>query len=130
MKMKTLWLSWLYLFALCAVLGFIPEPDGLIKALLILAAVSFFVPGFWLAVKGGKKCAKWIILISALSLVLTMVLIILNYASVLLSAVWGTVFNILLTIFSTPMFCGQYWVISLFCWASLLFTALTMVRKT
>ena len=33
MKMKGIWFSWLYLFILCAVLGFIPPAPGFFKVL-------------------------------------------------------------------------------------------------
>lgn len=120
MKTKRLWLAWLYLFALCAALGFIPQPYGLVKALLVIAAVCFFIPGILLVVKGSKKTTKKIMLISGLSLVLTTVLIILNFASALMSELWGNVFYILMGILSTPMLCSQFWVLSLFGWACLL----------
>lgn len=123
MKTKRLWLAWLYMFALCAALGFIPEPYGLVKALLVIAALGFFVPGGLLLAKGDRKTVKKLILISGLSLVLTMVLIILNFASALMPEVWGTIFYILMGIIATPMLCSQYWVLSLFGWACLLAAA-------
>ena len=55
MKTKTLWLSWLYMFILCAVLGFIPEPGGFFKFLLVAAAAAFFVPGFVLLTKADHR---------------------------------------------------------------------------
>ena len=120
MKPKHLWLAWLYLFVLCAALGFIPEPYGLVKALLVIAAICFFIPGGLLLANGGRKTAKKIMLISGLSLVLTMVLIILNFASALMPEFWGSFFYILMGILTAPMLCGQFWVLSLFGWACLL----------
>lgn len=120
MKAKNLWLIWLYLFAFCCIIGFIPGPDGLVKALMVLLAVGFFVPGGLLLKQGDRKTAKWIVLICAASLVLTTVSVILNFASVLMDEVWGTVLYILMGILSTPMLCSQIWVISLFGWACLL----------
>lgn len=120
MKTKRLWMAWLYLFALCAALGFIPQPYGLMKALLIILAVCFFIPGGLLLMRGDKKTIKRIMLLSGISLVLTMCLIILNFASALMPEIWGTVFYIMLGILSTPILCGQYWILSLFGWACLL----------
>lgn len=120
MKTKRLWLSWLYLFALCAALGFIPEPYGLVKALLVIVAVCFFIPGGLLLAKGDRKTVKKVMLISGLSLVLTMVLIILNFASALMSELWGKILYILMGILTAPMLCGQFWILSLFGWACLL----------
>jgi membrane-associated protease RseP (regulator of RpoE activity) len=120
MKTKRLWLAWLYMFALCAVLGFIPEPYGLIKALLVIAAVCFFIPGVLLLLKGNHKTTKRVMLLSGIALVLSTVLIIFNFASALLPPVWGTVFYILMGILANPILCGQYWILSLFGWACLL----------
>ena len=115
MKMKKLWLIWLYLFCFCCVLGFIPEPPE-----LAMLGACFFIPGALLLIKGGKKNVIRIRLISILSLVLTLAAIILNFSTVLMDSVWGTVCQILLGIVSTPMLCCQAWVISLFGWACLM----------
>ena len=84
MKQKTLWLTWLYLYILCAVLGFIPEPYGLIKALMVLLSVACFVPGFLLARQGQARRVRLICLIWLIS---ATVLVILNFASVLMPRV-------------------------------------------
>lgn len=128
MKTKNLWLVWLYLFLFCCIIGFIPNPTGLVKALMILTGIGFFVPGALLLVRKEEKTTRWIRLISILSLVLTTVSIILNFASALMPALWGTVFYILMGILSTPMFCGQIWIISLFGWASLLAASIFMKK--
>ena len=120
MKTKTLWLIWLYLFAFSCILGFIPEPPEFVKALLATVGTGFFVPGALLLIKGDKKSRTWVLVISILSLVLTLVAVILNFASVLMSPVWGTVLYIVMGIVSTPMLCCQAWVIGLFGWACLL----------
>lgn len=120
MKMKNLWLTWLYLFCFCCVLGFIPEPPEFVKALLAMLGTCFFIPGALLLIKGGKKNVVRIRLISILSLVLTLMAIILNFSTVLMDSVWGTVCQIILGIVSTPMLCCQAWVISLFGWACLM----------
>jgi hypothetical protein len=129
MKTKNLWLTWLYLFAFCCIIGFVPEPPGLIKGLFLLAAVAFFIPGVMLLHQEGKRTAKRIVLISAASLVCTTVTVILNFASVLLEDVWGIVLHILMGIVSTPMLCSQIWVISLFGWACLLMLGIFKLLK-
>ena len=55
MKDQKLYLYWLYLFILCAALGFIPEPQGLLQALLALTAMLFFVPPVMLLYRGIKQ---------------------------------------------------------------------------
>lgn len=129
MKMKTLWLSWLYCFILCTVLGFIPEPAGFFKFLFVVAAIGFFVPGFLLLKYGERREHRLVLIAAAVSLTVTLVLIILNFASVLMPQVWGSVLYVMLVIFSTPMICARYWVLSLFGWACLLFTAVGALRK-
>jgi hypothetical protein len=124
MKTKTLWLIWLYLFALCCVLGFIPEPPEFVIALLVMLGAGFFVPGGILLKKGGKKTVRTIRLLSICSLLLTLVTVILNYVPFLTTPVWNMIFHILLGILSTPMFCCQIWVSSLFGWACLLSASL------
>lgn len=130
MKPKNLWLSWLYIGILCIVLGFIPQPDGFVKFLLVVAAIGFFVPPAMLLAGKDTKTAKQITGLAAISLTVTMVLICLNFLSVLMSGFWGNVLHILLVILSCPMICGQYWVLSLLGWASLLFAGIHLRKKT
>lgn len=130
MKTKNLWLSWLYCFILCAVLGFIPEPTGFFKFLFVVVAIGFFVPGFLLLKYGQRKDCRLVLTAAAVSLTVTLTLIILNFASALMPRIWGSVFYVLLVIFSTPMICAQYWALSLFGWACLLFSAISAVRSS
>ena len=55
MKNKHLFWIWGGLFILCALLGFIPQPEGFLKALLILFSVAFFIPGFVLLFRAAKE---------------------------------------------------------------------------
>ena len=133
MKLKSVWLSWLYLFILTAVLGFIPTPTGVLKVVLVLLAVAFFVPGFILLTKANQRDdIKTIRLIRNLAigaLVLATVLIMLNFVSATMSKLWGDVFYGMLVILSAPMVCGQYWVLSLFGWACLMVYGTTLLKQ-
>lgn len=120
MKTKTLWLIWLYLFAFCCILGFIPDPPEFLKALLATAGACFFIPGALLLKSKEQKSVRLVRLLSICSLVLTLVTVILNFASVLMEPVWGTVLYIIMGVLSTPMLCCQVWAIGLFGWACLL----------
>lgn len=124
MNHKTLYGSWVFLFILCAGLGFIPEPAGFGKAVLVLLALLFFLPPAWLlirAVKAGQKKTVCLIRrISLASLVLTLVLLVANLLSVNAPDGLGVFLHILLTVVSSPMLCGQYWFVSLFLWGCLL----------
>lgn len=126
MKQKTLWLSWLYLYILCAVLGFIPEPYGLVKALMVLLSVACFVPGFLLARQGQ---ARWVGRICLVWLIAATVLVMCNFASVLMPKVWGSIFYYAMVILVSPMVCGQYWVISLFLAACVLMYAISLRKN-
>lgn len=120
MKRKTLWLTWLYLFALCAVLGFIPNPPTLLAVLLAVVGMCFFIPGALLLKTKDPKTIKTIFWLSIGSLSLTLITVLLNFTSALMKPIWGTVFYIIMGIVSTPMLCTQMWIISLFGWALLM----------
>lgn len=124
MKRSSLYAVWGISYIICAGLGFIPEPEGGVRILLTALSVLFFVPPAILlydAVQArDQRTVRQIRLLSALSLGVTLVLLI---ASILtaVSPDWiGNLMHVLLAIFSTPMFCSNYWVLSLFGWAALL----------
>lgn len=123
MKQRNLWLLWLCLYVICLIAGFIPNPTGFGKVLLILLSAGFFVPGGLLLYdahrRQDKKALMSIRLISLGSLVLTVVLFIANLLSVFVSDVAGTVLHVFLNIVSVPMFAMQYWLVSLFLWSCL-----------
>lgn len=133
MKNKTLYALWGGLFILCAGLGFIPEPQGAGKTLMTLLAVLFFLPGGLLLYKAGRDgdrgALQLVRNLSALSLGLTLVLLVANFLSALGSSVLGDVLYGMLVIVSSPMVCSGYWVLSLFLWACLLMTSLSQLKK-
>lgn len=121
------------MFILCAGLGFIPSPEGGGKAFLVLAALAFFVPGGILLYR-GKRTGDAPVLrrlrnLSALSLGATLALLVVNFLSVRLSETAGQVVFWILTVVSTPMVCGQFWVMSLFLWACLLIGSISYLKK-
>lgn len=137
MKDKQLYLYWLYLYIICATLGFIPqERNPLVAALLALLTLVFFVPPAILLYRGirqeSRPHLKAIALISALSLGLTTLLFIANMLTVLApnDLLLGNIFYALLTLFSAPMMCAPYQIVSLLLWASLLVVALHWRKKT
>ena len=126
MKEKLLYCVWVILYAICAALGFLGEVFGVARVFLVILALSFFVPGFWLLVLGhqqkDKKILRRVRLIAIISLVLTLAFLIANVAVAATDST-SLVLHILLVLFSVPMICGQYWVMSLFLWACLLFAS-------
>ena len=133
MKKHTLFALWGGLFSLCAGLGFIPEPEGALRtAMTVLAVVSFLPPAVLLYRAGKRQESATLRLIrnfSALSLILTAVLLILNFLTVLQSETLGTVLYYVLVIVSSPMVCSGQWALSLFLWACLLMVSLRQLRS-
>ena len=125
MKEKILYCLWVILYAICAALGFLGEVFGVARVFLVMMAVLFFVPPTWLLVLGhqqkDKKILRRLRILSALSLTLTLVVFVATIACVQAPAALGNILHILLVMVSAPMLCGQYWVLSLFLWACLLF---------
>ena len=129
MEKKHLYYFWAGLFILTALLGFITEPNGLWKALMVMAAVAFFIPPALLLKQGDIQDIKLIRNLSLASLVTTAVLLVLNVMSVLASEAVGTGLYALLILLSAPMVCSQYWALSLFFWACLLMVSLKLLKK-
>ena len=86
MKKQVLFGLWAGLFIVCAGLGFIPEPEDGVRTALTLSAIFAFVPPavlIWQACKSGDKNTLSLIRsLSAASLGLTSLLLILNFLSV------------------------------------------------
>ena len=133
MKEKILYAIWACLYILCVGLGTVEEAAGFGKALLIAAAVIFFLPGAALLYHGyqtkNKKVLLRVRLVSIASLSLTLIFIIVNVLSVRASAAAGKALYDILQLVSAPMLCGQYWALSLFLWACLLMASFTKFRK-
>ena len=128
MKNKTLFTLWGVLFALCAGLGFLPNPQGALRILLTILACGFFLPPLVLISRGQPHTLRLIRNLAALSLLLTVALIIINFLSFSASRLLGNMLYALLVIISSPMVCGQIWFIGLFGWAFLLFSAIRGLR--
>ena len=124
MKNTVLYIFWGCLYALCVGLGTVENPAGFGKVLLVLTSLIFFLPPGYLLYDGiqnrRKKQVVVIRIISIVSLSLTLVLLVANFLSVGASAAAGRRLYELLNLVSAPMLCSQYWVLSLFLWACLL----------
>lgn len=128
MKKNVLFCIWLVLYAICAGLGFLENPQGLQKAALMAISLIFFIPGVILLVdsilKKDKKTLCILRWVSGLSLGLTTLAIIANVFSVFGSAALGSTLYAILILVSVPMVSGQLWFVSLFLWACLFFTTI------
>ena len=133
MKKKGLFVLWGVLFAACAGLGFVPQPTGGLKWLLGLLGILFFAPPVLLLARakesGDRAVAALVRNLSVASLVLTLLALVGNVLSLLGGVTLGNVLNAVLAIVSTPMFCSQVWVLSIFCWAFLMIAANKLVKK-
>ena len=127
MKNKLLFALWGVLFIICAALGFMPD------ASYLWAAFLFFLPPALVLYRAGKNAdsasVKLVCILSALSLGLTLALLVANVLSVGASERMGTALYYLLVIISTPMVCGGHWAASLFLWACLLVAGGKLLRK-
>lgn len=133
MKNSALYFLWGCLFILCAVLGFIPEPEGVVRILLTLIAVCFFLPPAVLLFRSGRTGDRTtpalIRNLSALSLAATLILVVLNILCAPGSRLLGDFLHCLLVIVSSPMICSGHWALSLFLWACLLMASLSQCRR-
>ena len=123
-KELILYAAWLCLYILCVGLGTVEAVEGVAKVFFVLTSLIFFLPGAALLLLGRKEKNKKMILrvrIAAIcSLALTVIVFCANVIAVGASGQVGSFLNDLLNLVSAPMFCAQYWVLSLFCWACLL----------
>ncbi len=133
MNKTLLYVIWAGLYMLCAVLGFIPEPEGISKVLMTAAAVLFFLPPALLLWRSWRakdqKCLKLLCSLSACSLGITLLLMVANLLSVLASTAVGDFLYGALVILAVPMVCSGYWFLGPVLWATLLFTALELLRS-
>lgn len=133
MNRNTLYALWGGMFILCAGLGFVPEPGGSLRWFLILLSIGFFVPPFLLLRQArqtrDRAAIQLIRNLSALSLLLTVALLLANFLSLMRSELLGNILHVLLVIVSAPMVCAQYWVLSLFLWACLLISTIKLLRS-
>ena len=133
MLRKFLYALWGCLFSLCAGLGFIPEPEGLMATVLTFFAVTAFVPPFallYFSGKNGNTADSMLIRnLSALSLGLTSAALIANFFTAFASETLGQILHYILIIVSSPMICSGHWVLSLFLWACLLMVSIKQLKR-
>ena len=133
MKKQHLFALWGGLFILCAALGFIPVPSTAAQILMTILSIAFFIPAGLLLhlsyTSGDREISLLIRNLSAASLVLTVILIISNFLSVLAPVMLGNILHSILIVVSTPMICSGYWALSLFLWACLMIASLNILKE-
>lgn len=127
MKSQFLYALWGALFILCAGLGFIPEPAGVLRVLLTGLSILFFLPPAVLVWKGRREKDRMALSLvrnlSIASLSLSVLLIIANFLTVFRSELLGDILHGVLVVVSSPMICSGHWAMSLFFWACLLISS-------
>ena len=127
MKSQFLYALWGALFILCAGLGFIPEPAGVLRVLLTGLSILFFLPPAVLVWKGRREKDRMALSLvrnlSIASLSLSVLLIIANFLTVFRSELLGDILHRVLVVVSSPMICSGHWAMSLFFWACLLISS-------
>ena len=107
MNKKVLFTLWGALFILCAALGFIPEPAGGLRWLMTGLSLVFFLPPAVLLYRQQNRNTLLLIRnLSALSLGLTLVTLVLNFALAVRSETLGTLLHYILAVISSPMLCS------------------------
>ena len=124
MKNTHLYALWGVMFSLCAGLGFIPASSGLLAGGRTALSLLCFVPPALLLYQGGPDARALVRNLSAASLGLTLVLLVLNFLCAMQSEFLGSVLHIMLVIVSSPMICSGHWALSLFLWSCLLVASL------
>ena len=123
LRYDRLYMIWGGLFALTAVLGLVfPGAEGFGRALLLVCTAGFFLPPWLILAKardaGNKSHVRLIRYLALGSLVLTMVLFCAGIWSV--GTGLGQTLQILMSIICAPLTCGNYYVLPMFLWATLL----------
>lgn len=133
MKKRSLYIAWGVLYSICAGLGFIPEPEGVLTGLMVTLSLLFFVPPAMLLYHAVSReqygTIRLIRNLSLASLGATLVTLVVNFLSVGASEAAGDVLYGLLILVSAPMICSRLWVLSLFLWACLLMVCLKYAKK-
>ena len=123
-KKSVLYIVWGILYCACVGCSFIPDPGPVGKGLLVGLSLLFFAPPFYLLFRARKEESRKTLLalrlVSVGILVLSLILLVLNFLSVYFSAHTGLVLYVLLVMFTPPMVCAQSWFLSLFLWAVLM----------
>lgn len=133
MKKRILWILWLVMYGLCAGLAHISQRSGNQQWAIPALAALFFAPGgallFEALRQGDQKTLRLLRWISAISVGLTVMLVLANVLSVFGSDTLGLVLHELLIFASVPMLCMGVWYVSLFLWCCIFFAALVGKRK-
>ena len=132
LKEKILYAAWLCMYILCVGIGTVENVEGIGKFLFVVVSIIFFLPGAWILYMGvqekNKKMLLRVRILSICSLTLTVIVFAANVIALGASTEVGNTLHDLLNLVSAPMFCSQYWILSLFLWSCLLSASFTKLK--
>ena len=133
MVKKSLYIAWAFMLLLCGLMGFVAVQGGPAYGVMIVLAVLCFVPPailvYLCARDGSRADLRRIRNLSALSLGVTLALLVGNFFTIAAPAWVGDILYALLVVLSSPMICGQIWIISLLLWGALMWTCIHLLGK-
>ena len=101
--------------------------------LCMILAVAFFVPPVLIVHQSWKqqdrKTIRLVRNLAIESLIATIVILISNFFTLAAPEWVGDALYAVLVIVSTPMVCGQIWVISLLLWAALMWSCILLLGR-
>ena len=122
-KYPSLFIGWGMMYVTCASLSFVLNPPQVLLGFMVLLAVGFFIPPAVILYRAIPRehwaPVRFVRNLSLGILIATLVTLIANILSVGASRTVGDVLFGVLILASTPVVCGQSWVIGLFGWAML-----------
>lgn len=133
MKNKYLYITWAVMYLLCALLGFLPHPQGAVYWLLFLISVMFFIPPAVILYQAihhdDKKHVRIVRNLSIAWLCVMLVMLVVNLLSIGSSRAVGTALYYMLVVLASPMICAQIWVAPMFGFGCLLTASIQHLRK-
>ena len=133
MTHRRLGLIWFFYYFACITLAFLPDPEGALYGLCVLVGLGFFIPGGMLLYRGTKLGDRKLLTvlrnIAFTVLVLTVTLLLLNFASVILPKSIGDFLYILLVLAAAPMVCCRVWILALLAWSVMLTVSIHFLKK-
>ena len=133
MTKKSLYIMWAAMFAICAGIGFVQEPEGAAKVCCTILSVLFFAPPAGIVYLGYKEkdweSVRLVRNLALGSLAVTLAVLVANFATLAVPLWVGDVLYAFLVIVSTPMVSSQIWILSLVLWAALMWTCIQLLSK-
>ncbi len=124
---RQLAIAWGALYGLCAIFSLIPSPNSLVQAVRFLMALGMFLPAGILLYRSirwnNARFKKRIRIVCVAWLGTAAVLLMLNFASADWPENLGNFLHYALLILCSPIGCTQYWMLSVFLWACLLYAS-------